>query len=141
MADYPHDNHRFCAVADEGRDRIYTVGGVHHKNHNYYYTVSTNSWTGIQVRKTGASIQLILTLVLQGLKKKSYDGACGIITQRSSGHRYLVLICSTVEQHIAVLSVKVVPGRTNNWSQYFDLTAWSGWHNFRDDDWIKVNCG
>ena len=28
MTDYPHTQHRFCAVADEETDRIYGLGGV-----------------------------------------------------------------------------------------------------------------
>ena len=76
MANYPHNNHRFCAVADEGNDRIYSIGGVttEYRRLAYYYTVSKNSWSG-----------------MAGLKYKAYDTGCGIITKRDTGHRFLVV--------------------------------------------------
>ena len=75
MANYPHDNHRFCAVADEGHDRIYSLGGstkAHRKN-AYYYNVKANSWSG-----------------MTGLKYWAYDIGCAITTMRN-GNRYLIV--------------------------------------------------
>ena len=46
MASYPVNTHRHCAAADEGRDRIYVVGGVNDRHRVSYYRPSTNTWHG-----------------------------------------------------------------------------------------------
>jgi hypothetical protein len=76
MTNYPHNNHRFCAVADEGYDRIYSLGGVTtaYRQNAYYYTPSKNQWTSMPT-----------------LKYKSYDSGCAIITQKGAGNRWIVL--------------------------------------------------
>ena len=76
MANYPIPNHRFCAVADEGNDRIYGLGGVttSYNYKAYYYTPTTNSWTS-----------------MPNLYYSSYDSGCAIITMKGGGSRWIVL--------------------------------------------------
>ena len=74
VAGYPIATHRHCSVADEGNNRIYSMGGSGRRGNSYYYQVSTNSWHG-----------------MPGLYWGAQDMACTIIRRRSNGHKILIL--------------------------------------------------
>ena len=44
MTKMPYKVHLGCAVADEGYDRIYYMGGLNTQLNAYQYTPSTDTW-------------------------------------------------------------------------------------------------
>jgi hypothetical protein len=115
MASYPNVNiYGYCAVADEGYDAIYVLGGIYcangcyQTNAVYKYIVSTDTWT---------SFNWIFWT-------RQYHG-CGIIRRRTDGNRLLMIIGHDWQRETIT----------------FDLTANSGWNNFinLDQHWARPN--
>lgn len=77
VASYPRASHRMCAVADEGHDKIYGLGGVNNRYAAYEYTVSTDKWSAMSHDSS--------------LYRSFYDGGCAIIHNRNSGNRRIIL--------------------------------------------------
>jgi hypothetical protein len=104
MANYPLVNiHRQCAVADDGYDAIYVLGGLvchpgcYIYDRVYKYTVSTDTWSNFP-----------------NLPTYRHDSGCGIIHKRTDGHRWMI--------HVG--------GAWTNSIFYYDLTTSSGWVNY-----------
>ena len=96
---YPFAVQRHCATADEGFDRIYSLGGkdINTKRIEvYYYTVSSNTWTHHS------------NLMWTG----QLDVACNVVTQKD-GARWLL----------------AVSGEYYGRVMYWDLTSNSGWYH------------
>ena len=74
MASYPITNGRHCAVADEDKFRIYSMGGNSRKTKSYYYKVHSNSWVQMPSLYWGA-----------------VNTACTIVRRRSNGNKILIL--------------------------------------------------
>jgi hypothetical protein len=115
MANYPNVNiFGHCAVADEGYDAIYVLGGVYCSDQCYQtsavykYTVSADIWTSFKP-----------------LPWTRQYHACGIIRRRKDGNRLLMVI-------------------SHDWNREtltFDLTANYGWNNYinLDQNWASPN--
>ena len=104
MASYPLSVDRLCAVADEGRGRIFSMGGANSMgvvSRSFYYTVSTNTWTE-----------------LSGLYWAAANIACGIIRRRRTGNRMLLVTGDNVSR--------------TQWMDLtrFDNTGESKWNSF-----------
>jgi hypothetical protein len=110
MAIYPTLNiHRYCAVADEGYDAIYVMGGFVctpnclSTGQVFKYTISTDTWTGIA-----------------GLPWGRLDSGCGITYKRTDGHRWII-------------------NAGHEWGSElvsYDLTTNSGWTHY---DYLTTN--
>ena len=109
MAAYPKRVYRFCAVADDGYDRIISMGGytdggtVLHSM--YIYKVSEDKW-----------------VAQHDLTHATRDPACGIIHRRSDGHRILYVVGTYARR-----------------SEYFDLTNYGGNGRIRTQNWVTPN--
>ena len=110
MANYPTLNlHRYCAVADEGYDSIYVMGGLvcspgcGNVNQVFKYTVSKDTWTGFA-----------------GLPWNRNDGGCGITYKRTDGHRWMIHAGQDYGSEVV----------------FYDLTTNSGWVHYTN---LQVN--
>ena len=114
VAKYPVKIGRHCAVADEGYDKIYSMGGRYmtsstgssEYNRAYVYDVKSNVWSSMPGDST----------LYHGATQ---DGACMIIRRRSNGHRILVYV-----------------GDYQSRTQYFDLSGYEAsgsgsWRNYK----------
>ncbi len=113
MANYPNVNiYAHCAVADEGYDSIYVLGGIYctsqcyETNAAYKYKVSTDSWTNFYTLPWS----------------RQYHG-CGIIRRKADGNRLLMVV-------------------SHDWNREtltFDLTANFGWKYYisLDQNWAR----
>jgi hypothetical protein len=115
MANYPSANiYAHCAVADEGYDAIYGLGGIYCANGcyqtaaTYKYTVSTDTWTSFY-----------------GLPWSRTWPGCGIIRRRTDGNRWMILIGHQMDSTVVS----------------FDLTANVGWNYYKnlDQGWARSN--
>jgi hypothetical protein len=104
MANYPTLNtHRYCAVADEGYDAIYVMGGqvctpgCWVTRQVFKYTISTDKWSGFAE-----------------LPWNRQDGGCGITYRRTDGHRWMIHAGHDWGAELA----------------YYDLTINSGWEAY-----------
>ena len=139
MANYPHPNHRFCAAADEGHDRIYTVGGwtTAYRNNSYYYNVKANYWSS-----------------MPNLKYMAYNIGCGITTMRGSGNRFLIVtgVIDAFAQYYDLTSgyqwVKLATqnARTNlvsivslTPSEAYQVGGWTETHSYHTRNWWLWN--
>ena len=139
MANYPHVNHRFCAVADEGNDRIYSVGGVTtaYQKKAYYYNVRGNYWSS-----------------MANLKYAAYDIGCAITTMRGSGNRYLIVtgVKDEMSQYYDLTSgskwIKLAAqnARTNRVSiisltpyEAYQVGGWTKTHSYHARNWWLWN--
>jgi hypothetical protein len=113
MASYPTLNiHRYCAVADEGYDAIYVLGGLvctpgcGNTNQVFKYTISTDTWSGFA-----------------GLPWNRNDGGCGITYKRTDGHRWIILAGQDWGSELV----------------FYDLTTNSGWthYNYLTLNWAR----
>ena len=110
VANYPTLNlHRYCAVADEGYDAIYVMGGLvcspgcGSVNQVFKYTVSKDTWTGFA-----------------GLPWNRNDGGCGITYKRTDGHRWMIHAGQDYGSEVV----------------FYDLTTNSGWVHYTN---LQVN--
>jgi hypothetical protein len=115
MANYPKANiYAHCAVADEGYDAIYVLGGIYCASGCYQtaavykYTVSTDTWNGFY-----------------GLLWSRTWPGCGIIRRRTNGNRLMILIGHQMDSTVVS----------------FDLTANVGWNHYQnlDQGWARSN--
>ena len=114
MDNYPVKIGRHCAVADEGYNKIYSMGGrrtysgtsTEEYDRAFVYYVKENNWENMPGDST--------------LYWRAENTACTIIRRKANGHRIILLV-----------------GDDKHRSQYFDLTAYeesgSGeWRSFVD---------
>ena len=94
VASYPRFISRFCAVADEGKDKIYSMGGITDPgvliSDMYEYKVSTNQWKS-----------------MPNLYYARMDLSCTIIRRKDTGNKIIIAV-----------------GGGSSLTQYFDLTGY-----------------
>jgi hypothetical protein len=112
VASYPGINlNRHCAVADEGYDTIYVLGGIicspgcNSISSAYKYTVSTDTWSSFP-----------------SLPLNRHDSACGIINKRTDGHHWMILVGHDMGSEIISYDLTSNAG----WSIYASIqTGWA----------------
>jgi hypothetical protein len=110
MANYPNLHiHRYCAVADDGYDAIYVLGG---------YLCTPNCWATSQVFRYTISTDTWSSFA--GLPWGRLDSGCGITYKRTNGHRLMVIAGHEWGSELV----------------FYDLTINSGWIHY---GWLTTN--
>jgi hypothetical protein len=119
MANYPTLNiHRYCAVADDGYDAIYVMGGYvctpgcWLSNQVFKYTVSTDTWSGFA-----------------GLPWGRLDVGCGITYKRTDGRRWMIVAGHEWGSELVLYDLTINSG----WGHYAYLQT-----NWARSRWISL---